>query len=711
MNLSRKLAQPFRTRFWTALSGARRDPDGASRQPSSSPFLAHDDPLAAALAAVANPNPGAPTRSEMREAANLLRAEGDEAQDEASLAKLLALVGRYPRVERLQILAARLLERSPHRSKCLAVWEGIHSQFPMSDVPFARSVRWRSRVFGVESAYARLVDRFPVLPDDTNELHLYAAGFLELNEFGLADDAHEKLLSREAHEERTYLRHSLSVEKRGDLERAVGILKAGKSALQEPTPHLDKALARLNARAQDIISRFPEIVAGGSPSADTFLRRLIDELIERRATRHGRPSFVGTTMLVTGSLGAGGAERQLVVTAGALQEAIASGSPIGGHPVFGPLSVVCRSLRSRPNADFFLRAVTDRGIPVSEYEDVPPYAGQERHSILLPYGRYLEFLSPQIVRGTTILADLFRFASPDIVHIWQDGMVLSAGIAALVANVPRIVLSTRTMPPVDRLGRNKPEYAELYRGLLRAPGVVLTANSRRAAARYSEWLGLAPERIHVIYNGVETPSAKPAAPSVPMWESFAGATATPGLTIGTVMRFDENKRPFAWLEIATLVLRRHAEARFVMVGDGPLLEQAVARAATLGIAHRVLFVGRTSDVGYWLHKFDLFMLLSHMEGLPNVLIEAQLAGVPVVATPAGGSLETFDPGRTGIALPSEESVDPQAVAATLVELCEDDARRRGMAHAAAEWAQAHFSIDRMAEATVQAYLGWNHDEP
>jgi len=86
---------------------------------------------------------------------------------------------------------------------------------------------------------------------------------------------------------------------------------------------------------------------------------------------------------------------------------------------------------------------------------------------------------------------------------------------------------------------------------------------------------------------------------------------------------------------------------FVLVGGGMQLDIMRSYVDELNISDRVHLVGQSKDVGAWLEKMDLFFLTSKVEGLPNVLIEAQGFGVPVISTDAGGCRETFMDGVTG----------------------------------------------------------------
>src|SRR5690606_33184300 len=121
-----------------------------------------------------------------------------------------------------------------------------------------------------------------------------------------------------------------------------------------------------------------------------------------------------------------------------------------------------------------------------------------------------------------------------------------------------------------------------------------------------------------------------------------------GKLVGTVMRFSEEKQPFLWLDAMRIVAKACPEVRFVMIGSGPLLNEAKARATDLLMANRIEFTGTRSDVYSLMASLDVFVLCSTVEGLPNVLLEAQAAGTPVVSLNVGGCREAFEHDKTGV---------------------------------------------------------------
>ena len=117
--------------------------------------------------------------------------------------------------------------------------------------------------------------------------------------------------------------------------------------------------------------------------------------------------------------------------------------------------------------------------------------------------------------------------------------------------------------------------------------------------------------------------------------------------IGTVAVFKPQKAPLDFVEVARRVATQVPEARFVMVGEGelrPEVERAV-EAASLG--GRFFFPGWRAEVPDLLRAFDLFLLTSRWEGLPKVVPQALIAGVPVVATAVDGTREIVDDGVDG----------------------------------------------------------------
>jgi glycosyltransferase involved in cell wall biosynthesis len=645
-------------------------------------------------------------RAALSEASDLLKQARNDGAYKASLPRVLELTREHPDAEDLQFTAARLIMEAGDTPTAFMVWKGIHERFPSAPEPFRMVVRMTGRLNGEDAARAIFNARFPDASLVSNEQPLFALA-LGLEEIGEIVQAEDTLcrLTRLFPRARNPWRHLIRLqEARGGLMSAQ--LSASTAAAHCGDEEFARAHSRISREINALSSLDPNASLDDGPYSVKALNAIVSTVVGARRTKVFAPRrHLGGVLMLSGSLGSGGAERQLVTTALSLHEASQAGRLFGAVDVVGPVAVACRSLTAKKGNDFFLETLRRNGVQVTDYSRLAPFGGQLRHSRVKDYSEVLGMLPARIREGIVHLVDYLRHEAPDVVHIWQDGMVFAAGLAALIADVPRIVLSVRTLPPTDRVNRWRLELEPIYRALLSTPGVVMTANSTMAARRYEEWLGMPRGSAPVIHNGVTRLDETPTAEDEVLWRSFAHRTADADFTVGAVMRLDENKRPLDWLSVAESLHRRYPRVRFVIVGGGTLRHESQEYAHRLGIADRVLFTGVSRSVGYWLTRMDTLMLLSRFEGMPNVLIEAQLAGIPVVTTPAGGASETLLPGRTGWLTSSAETIDVREVTQLLADLGEmTHARRREIGNAAREWAEEAFSVESMLERTVQVFM-------
>ncbi len=397
----------------------------------------------------------------------------------------------------------------------------------------------------------------------------------------------------------------------------------------------------------------PEEALAGKDVRIVSMKHAILHFRNRKIAEHA-PGKSVSVALVTGSLGPGGAERQLTRLAGELTRMAKAPKRRSADIPMRPKKVeVLVKQHTEPTGspkrqdDFFLPVLIKAHIPVTEINRLPAVSVSHQ---TVPEGsltRLLEQLPPPVHYGVTRLAPVLRTKPFDVVSLWQDGTCLFGALAALLAGTPTIHLVFRGLPPNIRKDRFRAEYPELYQALAQVPGVIFVSNSRKAAQAYSEWLGIPIERFHILYNGVpELPTGASAADKK-LWKAFQASTDDATETIGGVFRLEPDKRPQLWIKLAALYLKERPHARFVIVGDGRLRENIEALAQELDVTDRLLLVGLSNHVGYWYSQMDASVLLSRYEGLPNVLIEAQLLGVPVVSTPAGGAGECFVENETG----------------------------------------------------------------
>jgi len=304
-------------------------------------------------------------------------------------------------------------------------------------------------------------------------------------------------------------------------------------------------------------------------------------------------------------------------------------------------------------------------------------------------------MNPGISQKIENLIQVILRQRPTTLHLWQDTTNILGAIAGLLCGVPKIVMSARSLPPFNLSTSSFPNKGPNYfynnrfvrmnyLDLLNDDRVFLCHNSDNGLEKYVEWLGGYEQKMLVLRNGFELSEFNIERTKQNKNKPF---------NIGVVFRFVDVKQPFLWLDTARLTLEKAGRnIQFTMVGDGPLLEDAIQYARELKIDKFIEFKGYREDVVELLATFDLFLLTSSIEGLPNVLIEAQAMGVPVVSTNAGGARETFVSGQSGL-LVTEGTAEALSDAAS--SIISDEVFLQSAAQIAKQHVKEHFSLEAM----------------
>ncbi|MGQ9369470.1 glycosyltransferase [Azospirillum sp. ST 5-10] len=372
-----------------------------------------------------------------------------------------------------------------------------------------------------------------------------------------------------------------------------------------------------------------------------------------------------------------------------------------------------------------------QGWDVSLITFAPPSAGAEHyaadleragiHNRIMPSAREA-YATPQ----PTLPADIVRIAEvlrrlplpvahpvamayrelaadrPELVVCYLDLYNVTGGLAAAMAGAPHVLLSGRNLNPTyfpSHYGYLMRWLADYYRILTRFAEVRLSANSGAGGRSYAEWLDLPASEVTVIANGVPREAAAP----VPA-EATAGIRAELGGDDGTPLvvgafRLSDEKQPLLFIEVAARLRRLCPDVRVALVGDGPLMADVKAAVAAAGLERTLTLLGVRQDVRAVIAAGDLLLHTALAEGQPNVLLEAQLLGVPIVCTDAGGTRECLAPVLHGGIRAVD---DADGLVGACVATLEDLARARRAAAAAGSWVADRFSVERMVANSLSA---------
>jgi len=296
---------------------------------------------------------------------------------------------------------------------------------------------------------------------------------------------------------------------------------------------------------------------------------------------------------------------------------------------------------------------------------------------------------------------LLRDLAPSIVHT-RNLAALEATAPAWLAGTPARVHGEhgRDVGDLDGTNRSYRRVRRLYRPFV-SRYVALSKDLERYLCRA---IGVAPDRVVQIYNGVDTERFAPAP---------AGRSGIDGCPfgesdhwlVGTVGRMQEVKDQVTLARAFVRAVQSGDVARsmrLVMVGDGPVRAEADRVLNEAGVRQLAWLPGERTDIAEILRGLDCFVLPSLAEGVSNTILEAMASGLPVIATRVGGNPELVEEGRTGQLVPAS---DEGAMADAIVACFADPATAHRQGRAARQVAMQRFSLDRMVGDYLSLYDG------
>jgi len=393
-----------------------------------------------------------------------------------------------------------------------------------------------------------------------------------------------------------------------------------------------------------------------------------------------------TIVLVNNGLSAGGAERQIVNTLMGLKKRSIPAAFIGEY-------------LTAPGLDFHLSTVTAAGVDAQALRLYTQPGAQMFEGVSRPVAEQLMRIPEVMLFEILDMVRMFKAMRPAVVHLWQDETSIRHTISALIAGVLHIVVSGRNLNPTH-FSYYRPYQGAAYLAMRNKPRVVFSNNSHAGARNYADWLGIDASTIHVVHNGLDFSS----------WPAFdecerQNVRETLGISPGApfvlgIFRLSEEKQPLLWIETAAEALKLRPDLHFAIAGEGHMRDAVEAQIAKLGLGARIKLLGEQKNVSSLYMASDAFMLVSAQEGLPNVLLEAQWYGRPVLTTRAGGAPEAVDPDVTGRISDAESA---SGLASVLLGILGDETLYKNAITAGPAFVKRAFGVDRMVDETLRLY--------
>lgn len=269
----------------------------------------------------------------------------------------------------------------------------------------------------------------------------------------------------------------------------------------------------------------------------------------------------------------------------------------------------------------------------------------------------------------------------DVVHTLMFKSTLLGVLGARWAGCKSIVTSRRN------LGYwYTPFYLRIVCLLNRHTTRVL-ANSEAAKRSAVALEGISADRVDVLYNGVDVSRFE--GPGDPALLDTLGIPGN-ARVVGIVANYRPVKDLPLFLRAARLIVARHPDVVFLLVGRGQLREELSRVAREEGIEEKVFFTGGAGDVSDYLPLMQVACLSSATESFSNAILEYMAAGLPTVATDVGGNAEAIEHEVTGYLVPAGNA---ELMAKLVSELLENHELRKAMGARASDKCRQRFAID------------------
>jgi glycosyltransferase involved in cell wall biosynthesis len=305
-------------------------------------------------------------------------------------------------------------------------------------------------------------------------------------------------------------------------------------------------------------------------------------------------------------------------------------------------------------------------------------------------------------RALRRLRELFRQESFDVIHTHSSKPGILGRFAGRLAGVPVVVHTVQGYAfPMARSVAERLFYLGLeWLGARCCDAMILVKNDDLDLAR--RYLRLPADKLHLVPNSIDTELYRPrgAAERSDIRRCLLGIDDRT-VAIGMVGRLWRQKNPACLVRAAATVLQERQGVRFFLIGDGELRENLEKLILDLSMAGRVSLLGWRDDIPELLAGLDIFVLPSRWEGLPLAILEAQSAGVPVVASDIPGNRDAVVDGVDGLLFPDSDSA---RLSRALLTLLADKEHMRTMGQAGREKILARFRIEERVERMHRLYL-------
>src|SRR3989344_3250000 len=257
------------------------------------------------------------------------------------------------------------------------------------------------------------------------------------------------------------------------------------------------------------------------------------------------------------------------------------------------------------------------------------------------------------------LIKIFRTERPDVVHLNSSKIGGTGSVAARVCDIPKIIFTAHAWA----FNEKRNFISRIIIAILQWITVLLCHKTITVSESLAKQILIFPfiskSKIKVVYNGLDNIDFENRDQSRHKHSSKQAEKRDLMLNhsvwIGTISELHKNKGVDIALSAFAKIAKKYDQIIYVVIGEGEEREKLTRQISELGLSDRAFLVGFVPEAKRYLKAFDIFTLTSRTEALPYVILEAGLAGLPIVASAAGGIPEIINSEETGLLIAPDQN--------------------------------------------------------
>jgi len=322
----------------------------------------------------------------------------------------------------------------------------------------------------------------------------------------------------------------------------------------------------------------------------------------------------------------------------------------------------------------------------------------KKHNIVV---HIVDFLKREIsplndLKALFVLYRIIRKGRYDIVHCHSTKAGLLGRIAAWLAKTPRIYFTVHgwSFYNVGEYGRIKHLLIFFEKILAKLTDMIICVSINDKIEGMNKKIAY-ENKFTVIHNGISSSQAY--TKGILRDEIDANEI---DVIFGLVARLAYPKNPLFLLKVAKQITKSYKQAKFVLIGDGPLYDECREFVNINNLGENVFLLGLRKNARSFLIDMDVFVLTSQFESLPLTIIEAMFAKLPIIATNVGGVSELVQNERNGFLVSPNNGIE---LAERMKDLIRNAEKRTQMGKESQKIAIDNYTLDKMIQKYDKLY--------